>query len=458
MKSKMFTKVLCVAIALVFVLGLAGCGAPSSTGADKSTTVAPTVASTVASSTEATKAAGPVSLTFFSNLPDRSTGQGKLEQQLIDSYMKENTNVKIEIEALQDEPYKTKFKAYTASNSIPDFYSVWGQPSFFVPVMQNGFAAELNTKDYESYGFLPNSLDGFSNDGKLYGLPRNTDEMVIYYNKDIFAKNSINVPTTLKELKDVAKVLRAKGIAPCATNGKDKWTLAILYHDLALKLSGDNKLVPNAVNKKASFAKDENLINAAKEFKGLMDVKFFQDSFTSADYGAARNLFGQGKAAMFYMGSWEMSMVSDAQLPEAVRNNMAVMRFPAVDGGKGKVTDEMAWNGGGYAVAANSKVKDEAVKLLNYIYKPENWAKEAWGQGICMPAQKFDTYMTGKETSVQKDIVNILLQATSLSGVTVNDLGSPSFKTDSENLCQQLAAGMITPEKFLDGMDKAAAK
>lgn len=406
----------------------------------------------------ATTSTGKVTIKFFSNLPDRSQGQGLLEQKLIDSYLSANPNVKIELEALQDEPYKQKFKAYTASNSIPDLYMVWGQPSFFVPVMKNGLAAELKTSDYASYGFFPGSLNGFSYNGKLYGLPRNTDEMVIYYNKDIFAKNNIKIPTTLSQLITVSKTLRAKGITPCATNGKDKWTLAILYHDLALKLSGDVNLVPNAVNKKVSFAKDPVLIKAANQFKALMDAKFFQDSFTSADYGAGKNLFTQGKAAMYYMGSWEMGMISDTQIPENIRKNIGVMKFPAVDGGKGKITDEMAWNGGGHAVAAASKVKADAVKLLNYIYKPDNWAKNAWQMGVCMPAQKFESYMTGNETDAQKEIVKILNSATSLSGVTMNDLGSPSFKTDSENLCQQLAAGLITPAKFLAALDKAAAK
>ncbi len=405
-----------------------------------------------------TKSPAKVTIKFFSNLPDRKANQGLLEQKMIDSYLKANPNVKIQLEALQDEPYKQKFKAYTASNSIPDVYSVWGQPSFFVPVMKNGLAAELKLKDYDSYGFFPGSLNGFSYNGKLYGLPRNTDEMVIFYNKDIFAKNNITIPTTFSQLIDISKKLRANGIIPCAVNGKEKWTLAILYHDLALKISGDVKLIPNAVNKKVSFAKNADLKEAAKQFKALMDTKFFQDSFTSADYGAGKNLFTQGKAAMFYMGSWEMGMIADTQIPEDLRKNLGVMKFPAVDGGKGKITDEMAWNGGGHAIAAKSKVKSEALKLLNYIYKPDNWAKNAWQMGVCMPAQKFETYMTGKETDVQKDIVKILNSATSLSGVTMNDLGLPSFKTDSENLCQQLAAGMMTPEKFLEALDKAASK
>ncbi len=454
MKGKVLKRVMCIAMAGMITASLAACG--ESKDPDATATQAPTTAA--ATQATETKAAEPVTLKFFSNLPDRSAGQGKVEQELIDSYIKENPNVTIELEPLQDEPYKQKFKAYSASNSLPDVFNVWGQPSFLGPVMESGLVGELAKADYDSYGFFPGSLDGFSQDGKLYGLPRNTDVMVLYYNKDIFEKNGIKVPTTTKELEEASRQLRDKGIAPCAVNGKDKWTLAILYNDMELKLSGDASIMKSAVGKQISFAKGESLVGAANSFKSLMDTKFFQDSFVAADYGAARNLFGQGKAAMYYMGSWEMGMVSDEALPEAVRNNIAVTRFPAVDGGKGSISDIAAWNGGGYSIAADSKAKEEAVKFLNYIFKPENWSKSVWEQGVCIPAQKYDAFLTGNETQVQKDLTQILSDATALSGVTVNDLGTPAFKTDSENLAQQLAAGIITPEKFLEEMDKAAAK
>ena len=57
--------------------------------------------------------------------------------------------------------------------------------------------------------------------------------------------------------------------------------------------------------------------------------------------------------------------------------------FPGMTGrGQGKSTDLMGWFGGGYAVSANSPVKAEAIKLLNYIMAPENWAKNAWQLGL----------------------------------------------------------------------------
>ncbi|HYE82085.1 MAG TPA: extracellular solute-binding protein [Clostridia bacterium] len=429
-----------IMLSLIFLLGIAGCTAEKP-------------AATQAEPQEDKK----VTIKFFSNLPDRAAGQGKLEQMLIDNYIKENPNVTIELEALQDEPYKQKFKAYASGNSIPDIYMVWGQPSFFNPVMEAGYAAELNAADFADYEFFNGALDGFSLNGKLYGLPRNTDYMVLYYNKALFESNGVKVPETFEEVITAAKAFRAKGIAPIAMNGKDKWAIALLYQDLVIKEGGDQKLIYDAISGKVKFVENPVLKKAAEDLKALMDVKGFQDSFVAADYGAANNLFAQEKAAMYYMGAWEVGMDSNPNFSDSFKKNVDAVKFPGPGTGAGKATDLLAWNGGGYAVSANSPVKDEAIKLLKYIMKPENWAKNGWQQGLVVPGQKYDSYLTGNETNLQKKLTEVLSSTTSISGTSWNDSVTPDFKTSSESLSQELAAGMLTPEEFLAELDKAVA-
>jgi raffinose/stachyose/melibiose transport system substrate-binding protein len=438
MKKLSTFKMICVLISVVCLFQFAGCGNSSTN--DK-----------VESDKE-------ISIKFFSNLPDRNSGQGKLEQTLIDNYMNENPNVKITVEALQDEPYKQKFKAYVSSNQLPDVYMTWGQPSFFNPIMEGGYAAELNKDDYKDYGFFPGSLDGFSSNNKLYGLARNTDIMVLFYNKELFNKYNVKVPENFDDLIKASKTFRENGIAPCAINGKDKWTLCLAYEDLIIKESGDSKVLYDAVNQKLKFKDSDVLKKAAEDLKKLVEAGFFQDSFVAADYGAANNLFAQEKAAMYYMGSWEVGMKSNESFSESFRENLDVMQFPIISSGKGKKTDYVAWNGGGYAVAGNSEVKDEAIKLLNYMMMPENWAKNAWQMGLVIPAQKYDTFMTGEENELQKALTGILSDSTSFSGTPWNDSATPSFKTDCETLTQELCAGIKSSDEFLDELDNVASK
>lgn len=151
-------------------------------------------------------------------------------------------------------------------------------------------------------------------------------------------------------------------------------------------------------------------------------------------------------------------MATNENIPEEIRNNIGVFNMPAVEGGKGTKTDLTAWNGGGHAVTANSKVKAEAIKLLNYMYQPENWSKLCWEKGVCMSAQNFSQYLTGKETALQLEFVDKVNHATSISGVTFNDLGTNQFKTVSEDASVEFAIGQLTAKDFTDKLAGAMKK
>lgn len=400
------------------------------------------------------KADDQITLKVFSNLPDRKNGQGLVEQMIIDEYMEENPNVNIEVEALDEEAYKTKFKAYSMEG-MPDVVSIWGQPAFLDEVLDAGVLAELNQDDYADYGFISGSLDGFMKDGKLYGLPRNTDVAGFYYNQKIFEDNGWEVPTTYDELLALAGEMKEKDIVPLAMDGGDGWPLAVYLSDILFKLTGSDysSVVSNAIST-GDFS-DENLKKATEILKESADAGLFQNGYDSQDYGTAMNLFTNGQAAMFYMGSWEASMALNEDIPEDVRTNIRVFTMPVIDGGKGTATDIAAWNGGGYAVSADSEVKDEAIKFLNYMYQPDKLSKYGWENGVGMSAQDQSEYMTGDETELQMQFVDAVNNATSVSGTPINDCGPSAFKTSIESEIQSVSNGSVDVDEFLETIGAA---
>lgn len=394
-----------------------------------------------------------VVIKLFSNLPDRKNGQGLVEQMIIDEYMEEHSNVKIEVEALDEEAYKTKFKAY-AMDGMPDVVSIWGQPAFLDEVLDAGVLAELNEADYEDYQFIEGSLEGFKKDGKLYGLPRNTDVAVFYYNQKMFEDNGWEVPETYDELLALADPINEAGLIPVAMDGGDGWPMAIYLTDLVNKINGSTgELVSDAVANGDFTA--EPFKQAAELMKESADAGLFQIGYDSQDYGTAMNLFTNGQAAMFYMGSWESSMALNEDIPEEIRTNIRVFTMPVVEDGKGAANDIAAWNGGGYAVAADSKVKEEAIKFLNYMYQPDKLSKYGWENGVGMSAQDQTEYMSGEETELQKQIVEIVTNAASVSGTPINDCGPSAFKTCIESEIQNVTNGTSTVDEFLDVIGKA---
>lgn len=455
MKRKLLVTLLTTAMTVSI---LAGCGSTASTEATApaADTAAEETAAPAEETTDAaadTASAEPVTLKVFSNLPDRKNGQGLVEQMIIDEYTAANPNVTIEVEALDEEAYKTKFKAY-AMDGMPDVVSIWGQPSFLDDVLNAGVLAELNEADYADYGFVSGSLDGFKKDGKLYGLPRNTDIMAFYYNQKMFEDNGWKVPATYDELLALADDINAAGIVPVAMDGGDGWPMAIYLTDLIVKINGTHGDIVSEAIANADFS-NPVFKQATELFAQSAQAGLFQTGYDSQDYATAMNLFTNGQAAMFYMGSWESSMALNQDISEDIRTNIRAFTMPVVDGGKGKAADIAAWNGGGYAVSASSEVKNEAIKFLNYLYQPDKLSKYGWENGVGMSAQDQTAYMSGSETQLQKQFMDILNNATSVSGTPINDCGPSVFKTVMESEIQNASNGTTSAEDFLTSIGNA---
>lgn len=452
MKKKLLATLLTAVMACSM---LAGCG-DKPADAPAAQTTASTKESTPESKSEESKpeATGdPVTLTIFSNLPDRKNGQGLVEQKIIDEYMVANPNVTIKVEALDEEAYKTKFKAY-AMDGMPDVVSIWGQPSFLDEVLEAGVLAELNESDYAEYTFVAGSLDGFKKDGKLYGLPRNTDIMSFYYNQKMFMDNGWEVPNTYEELLDLADKINAKGIVPVAMDGGDGWPMAIYLTDLLVRINGDCSDAISKAIASGDFS-DPLFTQAAQLLADTAKQGVFQTGYDTQDYGTAMNLFTNGQAAMFYMGSWESSMALNQDIEEDIRVNIGAFTMPPMENGKGGANDIAAWNGGGYAVSANSEVKEEAVKFLNYMYQPDKLSKYGWENGVGMSAQDQSAYKTGNETELQNQFTDILNNASSVSGTPINDCGPSAFKTAIESEIQSVSNGTKSVEDFLAAIGAA---
>lgn len=451
MKKKIVSVMLCMAM----VLGGTACGNGNSEenqkdNASASSSEADSASKSSEAADDSSASGGDVVIKVFSNLPDRTSGQGLIEQMLFDQYMDENPNVDIQVEALDDESYKTKFKAYASGSSMPDLVNVWGQPSFLDEVIDAGLLAELDMSDYDTYGFLEGSLEGFMKGDKLYGLARNTDVMGFYYNKAIFEECNISIPETYDDFLASVAVLKDAGYIPVAFDGSDKWPMSIYMNDLYQKINGGSCHAEVLEAVKTGDYSNEAWAKAVDLTLQAVEAGAFQSGYETTDYGTSLNLFSNGQAAMYYMGSWEMSIATNEDISEEVRNNIGAFCMPVVEGGKGVATDITAWNGGGYAVTENSAVKEEAIKLLNYMFEPDHWSKLCWENGVCMSAQNFTDYLTGNETSLQLEWVELLNNSTSITGVTFNDLGTNEYKTISEDASIEVTIGSLTPDEFFD--------
>ena len=398
--------------------------------------------------------ADKVTLKMGDNLADRTNGWGAVVETINAEFKAQNPGVEIVTESYPDQPYQEKIKIYATAKQLPDVFKYWSFSTLLKPMVDGSFVVPLDKATFSKYGYLPGALESNVYNDKLYGIPVSADLWVIYYNKKLFQDAGIDkLPTTLDELLALVPKFKAKGIIPMATDGKDAWPLCLTFDNLTFRLSGDATVWKKALERKMKFT-DPVFVKAATLLQNMVKAGLFQEDLMVSDYGAARNLFGQGKAAMFLMGSWELGLASDKSFSDEFRANVDAFKFPTVSGGKGGPDDLMAWYGGNYVVSAASKNSALGVKYLEFY--AQRFPVLAWERQATFPAQKV-TPRPG-DTQVAKSLLKIAADAKATSGTGSLDLSTPAFKEDIQNASRELCSILITPEEFAKKVDAAAEK
>ncbi|MDQ0050737.1 raffinose/stachyose/melibiose transport system substrate-binding protein [Paenibacillus polymyxa] len=283
----------------------------------------------------------------------------------VEELKKKMPDVEIELDpAVQDGGQK--LKTYAATGNMPDIYLAdWS-------VLQT-FAKSKNVEvldNYDTTAEFKKSLNPgvesrlVAPDNHVYAYPETGIEFqMIYYNKSIFEKVGIKTPLkTIDQMADAAKKLKAAGYVPMSIFAKEKWITTAFYNGLVTR---EQPRGFGALEEKGVKALPEAFVTAAQQMKQLQRAGLFDANATNTNYDQASSLFYQGKAAMFVNGQWE---IYSSQ--EKLGDQVDWMYWPAKDEAtyeKSKYFIDGSGSPQGYAVSANSKNKETAVKVAAFL-------------------------------------------------------------------------------------------
>lgn len=275
----------------------------------------------------------------------------------------DNPKVKVKIVQMENDAYKSKMTALTASGKLPDIFHTWGGGVLRQQV-DAGLVEDLTDRaEPWADGLLPVAKEPYLIDGKAYGIPFDIGMIGFWYNKALFRKAGISAPpTTWSGFLDAVRKLKAAGVTPLALAGKEKWPGMYFWAYLAMRTAGVEAL------RKASESKDftgAGFVRAGQHLKELVALQPFQKGFLGAAYstptGQAASV-GNGKAAMELMGQW--APVVEADAGKGLGANLGFFPFPEVEGGNGKIT-EVFGGGGGHALRRGAP--QAAVDFLKFF-------------------------------------------------------------------------------------------
>jgi raffinose/stachyose/melibiose transport system substrate-binding protein len=245
-----------------------------------------------------------------------------------------------------------------------------GSESFDAKAADAGTFVDLSNESFMK-NWTPTVIDALKYKGKDYSVPTGLSYYTgVFYNKDLFAKQGLQVPTTWTEFVALADKLKAAGVAPLGIGGKDSWPagLAMLAAvQGAYPGQSDKADLAEQLWKQKAKLTDPKLVDVLKKVDAMYG--YAEPNFAGVAYSDVPSLFANGAVAMTPDGTWNQTTI-DA----AVAGKFSYGYFPIPTSDKAA---DNATLGGKVEIrlsaTTNSKNKAAALAYLEFFSQPENY-------------------------------------------------------------------------------------
>jgi raffinose/stachyose/melibiose transport system substrate-binding protein len=281
---------------------------------------------------------------------------------------------------------------------------------------------------------------GLMGPGKVYGIPSYGEYLSFAYNKDMFAKHGVKVPTTTDELVAAFETFTAKGITPLAESAGDYPAQHLLWGLALAKADPDWLRGYFGLTAPLDTSVNSPLTQAAQTLVDWTAKGYIDKKSTGLKAEDAWNQFRSGKAPITFAGTW---MVGDFQ--EKIKTfewGQFLMPGSGLNAGSG---------GNIWVVPTKAKNKDLANEFIDLTMDKKRQNLMANAGGIAISA---DSAAISDPTGKLVNETFAKLAASDALGL-YGDWPVPNFYQVVFSNTQTLIAGSQTPAKFMEQLKTA---
>lgn len=303
-----------------------------------------------ASSSEASR---PVRLTFSTW---GSAEELAVTRQLLGQFEQAHPQIKVTLLHIP-ENYFQKLHILIAGDLTPDVMLV---NSFNYPVYaENHILKPLVLTPSEAAPFYPQALRAFTWQGKLYALPRDISNLVVFYNRDLFRQAGLPLPHAGWTW---AEFLAAGQALTRDTDGdgkRDQFGFSFSGKPPLMWLpfvwsEGGDLFSPDL---KHVVLKHPKAVAALQRYADLRHRWHVAPTKEESGNATMSQLFLQGQLAMLLSGRWTVPV-----LRQQADFQWDIAPFPA-----GLAGSKVGIDASGYAVAASSRYPEESQALVRFL-------------------------------------------------------------------------------------------
>jgi len=356
-------------------------------------------APTEAPKAAAPKAAEPVTLLWaFWGSPEEAASH----KMVADAFMKEHPEIKIETWNQPWDEYFTKIQALWASGDpkvIPDIAFLWPTPKYAAQGVLENLDPYIQKSGYNLKDYWGGLLESAKYKGSVYGLPRDIEVNILYYNKDLFDKAGLKYPDenwTWNDLLAAVEKLTVKDAGGKVT----RYGLGMESGKYAKWVNQNGgAILDDYVNPSKCLLAEPKSVEAIKFFADMMAKGYAMRDADLNQAGGDEGAFLSGQAAMIIQNTSRVSAFNKAKL------NYDVAVVPIPKGGK-------RWNAAGgaaWVMSAKSAHKDAAWTFLSWLQSTNGGEKIYTERGEIFPALQSTAnspaFMTDQPPANKKAIV-----------------------------------------------------
>jgi raffinose/stachyose/melibiose transport system substrate-binding protein len=359
-----------------------------------------------------------------------------------------NTGAKVAFQAKSFEQIQANAGLILNSSSAPDIMEYNKGNATSGLLSKQGLLTDL-TDAVAKYGWdkkLSPSLQttarydtsGTMGTGKWYGIPNYGEYVMVYYNKDMFAKYNVQVPTTLAGFEAAMDTFVKAGITPIANAGAEYPAQQIFYE---LVLSQANRAFVNnyeLYDNKVNFQGPE-FTYGATTFADWVKKGYISKSSAGLKATDMGNQFEQGKAPILISGSWWYGTFAT----EIKNFQWGTFLFP------GNKLDPGS-SGNLWVIPSKSKNKDMAETFIDITMQPD--IQNLMGNSGGIPVAADPSAITDPKN---KELIANFNQLLGQDGLAFYpDWPAPGYYDTLVSSVQELINGTKTPSAFLSEIQK----
>lgn len=346
-----------------------------------------------------------VTLTFGSHQSGLPTSG--VVQELAKQFETE-TGIKIDFQISPDAQWRDLLKVKLDSGEAPDIFCADADPLNLVTrVNPEKYVMDVSKEEWVKR-MDPNVIPSISYNDKVYGITFPGKKMYFYiYNKEIFEKLGLKVPTNYEEFKNVCQKIKDSGVTPIFEGTQNGWHQVLpLFETGAMYQQKDKDLYSKLNKNKVDLDAVPELQTIISQLKEFADLGFYGDGYLSNSVENAKESMASGESAMFMSeAAWRDEVKGD--FPDFDINKLGIFVMPWGD--NQAIGVNPASNA--YFINKNGKHSAEALKFFEFLAKPENLQKRLDGQPglseICWPeiSSKYSKEDQAYINSMQKGMV-----------------------------------------------------